>query len=263
MTTEHERLRGLVLVLEDIEGDELARATAHLASCPSCAELRTRLSSAEARMRGVPGLSAAPDPLATLPPADRAAAAASHRALLAGADSGGHGRGRSWPRLLPMALAAGAALVFLVPALVDRGPVRDLQLGSPLVLRGDHAAAPAHGVSFRLSRPGYPVLLHVDAGGEVRLLYPVPAEPMRQVSAGAALMLPTPEQGDAWRSGLTPGCGTYLLAVATERPPAPERLASFAALSTDGDRRAAVRGAASLLRDTVGAVERLDDEGCH
>lgn len=263
MTTEHERQRGLALVLEDLEGDELAQATAHLASCRTCAELRARLSSAEARMRAVPGLSAARDPLASLPPADRAAAAASLQAMLAGAGAGGHGRARPWPRLLPMALAAGAALIFLVPALVDRGPVRDLQLGSPLVLRGDDAAAPAPGVSFRLSRPGYPVLLHIDAGGEVRLLHPVPTGPMRQVAAGAAVMLPTPEQGDAWRSALTPGCGTYLLAVATEQPPAPERLAAFAALSTDGDQRAAVRGAANLLRDTVGAVERLADEGCH
>lgn len=263
MTTEHERLRGQVLVLEDLEGDELAQATAHLESCRDCADVRARLTAAEARMRAVPGLSAARDPLASLPPAERAAAAASREAILAGAGAGGNGRARSWPRLLPMALAAGAALVFLVPTLADRSPVRDLQLGSPLVLRGDEAVAPARGVSFRLSRPGYPVLLHIDAGGKVRLLHPATAEPTRPVAAGAAVMLPTPEQGDAWRSGLTSGCGTYLLAVATERPPVPERLAAFAALSTDGDPRAAVRGAASLLRDTVGAVERLDDEGCH
>lgn len=262
MTTDHDRLRGLALVLEDLEGDELALARDHLAGCAECAGLRERVTAAEARMRAVPGLSAAREPLASLSPAERAAADVSRRALVAGAVTDGRGRRKTWPRLLPMALAAGAALIVLGPSLTGRGPVRDLRLGSPLVLRGEASTTPPRGVSFRLARSGYPVLLHVDAGGAVRLLHPAPASPSPPLAAGTLVLLPPPESGDAWRSGLTPGCGTYLLAVATGRPPTPAQLAALATLTTGGDRRAAARGAERLLRETIGAVERLDDEDC-
>lgn len=261
MTTDHDRLRRLALVLEDLEGDDLARASAHVEQCAECAGLRARLTAAEARMRAVPGLPAAPDPLATLSADDRAAARASRAALVAGA--GGGSRAPRWPRLLPMALAAAAAFALLVPALAPRGTIRDLRLGSPLVLRGEDAASPSRGVSFRLSRAGYPVLVHVDAGGSVRLLHPAGGEAARPIAAGVAVLLPRPELGDAWRSGLTPGCGTYLLAVATERPPATAQLAALAAITTTGGPALAVREAARRLRDLAGEVERLDDEGCH
>lgn len=261
MTTDHDRLRRLVLVLEDLEGGELAMASAHVAQCPACAGLRASVIAAETRMRTVPGLSTAPDPLAALGAEEQAAAAASRAALLAGSDGGA--RAPRWPRLLPMALAAAAALALLFPALAARGPIRELQLGSPLVLRGGDAATAGRGVSFRPSRAGYPVLVHVDAGGTVRLLYPTGGDAGRPVAAGVAVLLPRPEHGDAWRSGLTPGCGTYLLALATERPPTTAQLAALAALTTAGEPGPAVREAARRLRELAGAVERLDDEGCH
>jgi hypothetical protein len=106
--------------------------------------------------------------------------------------------------------------------------VRDLRIGSPLVLRGEASApaAEAHGVSFRLTKSGYPVLIHVDGAGAVRLLHPASGAPPTRLGKDRLALLP-PGGADAWRADLAPGTETYLLAVATREPPDPRSLQSL------------------------------------
>ena len=254
MSTEHERLRKLVLVWEDLEGDELAETTAHLLDCESCGRLRERVLAAEAVPRSIAALPAAPEPLAAFHSAERAQAKASLKALLGESRGGSQGRPR-W--LLPLALAAVIVFAAVLPAQRPRTPVRDLQVGSPLVLRGDQEtpAATEHGVSFRLARPGYAVLIHVDGAGAARLVYPAPGEDPVRIGTDQRVLLPPARTGEAWRAGLAPGCETYLLAIAADdAPPDGATLGSLAFSPPRSTRDDAIGAVRRQLADLFGPV---------
>ena len=151
------------------------------------------------------------------------------------------------------------ALAIVLPLLHTGAPVRDLRIGSPLVLRGD-ATAPAgqeHGVSFRLNRAGYPVLIHIDGAGTARLIHPAAGDTPARFEKGRLVLLP-PSGSSAWREGLAPGDETYLLAVAVKGPPDSDLLRTWpaAASRTRGE---SIRAAEARLVQIAGPVSRIDD----
>ncbi|MGD9546440.1 MAG: hypothetical protein AB7V45_02725 [Candidatus Krumholzibacteriia bacterium] len=254
MNSDHGRLRRLVLGCEDLEGSQREEALAHLAECPDCRRLREQVLAAEAVIRSVerlPEAEPAPDP----------AAKASLEALL-GAVSGSR---FTATRVVPLALAAALALVALAPLLGPSSPVRDLQVGSPLVLRGDSGAAAdlRHGVSFRLNEAGYPVLIHVDGAGDARLLHPRQGEAPALYPEGELVFLPRPGAAGDWRENLAPGCETYVLAViAADEPPEAQSLESFILKASPGPRRDAVGDLRRRLKDVFGNAAVRDDPDC-
>jgi hypothetical protein len=248
-------------VFEELDADERRDAEAHLRDCAECRRLRERLVAAEGTLRAVPGLSADEDPLAAASELERAQAGASLAALLAGQRTPFRSRLR---RIMPLAIAATIVFVTVLPILGRRSPVRDLAVGSPLVIRGDEdsPAATEFGVSFRLTRAGYPVLIHIDGAGVARLIYPAPDEAPTSVPADRLVLLPPPRSSQAWRAELAPGCETYLLAIATDSVPDAGTLAALNAAAAGGSRDDAVRGAAKRLGKMVGTVLRRDGPGC-
>ncbi len=256
MTSECTRLRRLILVEEDLEAQELSEVRRHLQSCSACRSLRDRVLTVEDAVRAVAALPETPDPLAASSEVERDQARASLSALLAAPATRPSPR---WWRPLPLALAAVVALAVFWPALQSGAPVRDLRVGSPLVLRGG-TPAPAgetHGVSLRLKKPGYPVLVHIDGGGAARLLHPTAGAPPALMAEGRLVLLPTGD-APAWRADLAPGPETYLLAVATREPPDPAQLRALLAIAA-GTRQEAIRTVAERLSATVGKVSRCDD----
>ena len=209
----------------------------------------------------MPGLAADEHPLTTASPLERAQAAASLAALLAGQRAGFRLRLR---RIMPLAIAATIVFAALLPTFGRRSPVRDLVIGSPLVLRGgaNAPAAAEHGVSFRLARAGYPVLVHIDGAGVVRVIHPAPGETPARVPADQLVLLPAPQSSNDWRADLAPGCETYLLAVATDDAPEAAALAALAATTPAESHGAAVRRASKQLGKLVGTVLRRDGPGC-
>jgi hypothetical protein len=252
------KLRRLILVEEDLEPQERDGVREHLQRCAACRALRDRLLAAESVARSVESLPETDAPLASLSEVERAQARASLAALLA---AQGARPLPFWRRPLPLALAAVAALAIVWPVLREDSPVRDLRVGSPLVLRGDDPAAAAapHGVSFRLAEPGYPVLIHIDGAGEVRVIHPAGGDPAVRLPEGRLVLLP-PVASTAWREGLAPGPETYLLAVAAESPP-PATLLQPLSAPAAGSRRDAIRAAAARLERAVGPVSRCDGPG--
>ncbi|NTV03496.1 hypothetical protein HGA89_01085 [bacterium] len=256
MTSECTRLRQLILVEEDLDAVESSEVRRHLRACPACRTLRERVLAVEDAVRSVAALPEAPDPLAALSQIERRQARSSLAVLLF--TQGGRPLPRWW-RPLPLALAAVVAFAIVLPVLQRGAPVRDLRIGSPLVLRGEASApaAEAHGVSFRLTKSGYPVLIHVDGAGAVRLLYPAFGAPPTRLGKDRLALLP-PGGADAWRADLAPGTETYLLAVATREPPNPRSLQSLLGVSTRS-REQTIRDVAERLCAYVGEVSRLDD----
>jgi len=254
MNSDHGRLRRLVLGCEDLDGPLRDEALAHLEECPDCRRLREQVLAAEAVIRSV-------DRLPEAEPAPDPAAKASLEALL-----GTVPRSRFTPaRVVPLALAAVLALVALAPLLGPSSPVRDLQVGSPLVLRGDSGAAAdlRHGVSFRLEKAGYPVLIHVDGAGDARLIHPRQGEEPALYPAGEPVFLPPPGVAADWRENLAPGCETYVLAVsAADEPPEAQSLESFIFKASPGPRRDAVGDLRRRLKDAFGNAAVCEDPDC-
>jgi hypothetical protein len=262
MSKEHDRLRGMVLVLEDLEEADRRAADEHLRSCDACRRLRERLLAAEAAGRGADPLSADVDPLGGLTDVERAQAGASLSALVK-ARTRRKVVSLTW--IAPLAIAAALIAIALHPDLhrhLRPGElVLDLQVGSPLVLRSalDAPAATRHGVSFRLRHPGHPVLVHVDGEGVGRLIHPLPGAPAPLQAAGKLVLLPPPAREDAWRGDLAPGPETYLLSVSDQdSPPDPMELAALSSLTPGGDREEIIGRLYRALEAGGAQVVRLD-----
>jgi hypothetical protein len=261
MSQEHERRRRQVLMLEDLDGVERERADEHLESCASCRRLRERLLAAEATGREFARPPSGDDPLGGLSELERAQARASLAALQRTARRGSP---VNLGRLTPLALAAILLAAVLLPLQRERSPVSDLQVGSPLVLRGEasQAAATEHGVSFRLRQAGYPVLLHVDALGTVRLLYPEPGSQPEKHAADQLLLLPPPGRGADWRADLPSGRETYLLGVVPgDSPPSGADLGRLPGLIAGPDREQVAAQALRQLQAICGRAVRLEAPG--
>lgn len=254
MKQDHARLRRLVLGYEDLGGSLRDEALAHLAECSDCRRLRDRVLAVEAVIRSV-------KPLPATEPAPDPAAEASLEELLGAAP-----RSRYSPsRNVPLALAAMLALIVLVPLLRPSDPVRDLRVGSPLVLRGesDAAADLRRGVSFRMERAGYPVLVHVDGAGDARLVYPRPGEAPTLYPEGESVFLPPPDTASDWRKDLAPGCETYILAVGDATAPVQAAtLVSFHFVESSDPRGNAVRDVRRRLQAVFGNAAVRDDPDC-
>lgn len=261
MAPDHAHQRRLILGHEDLEGDERAEADAHLAQCATCRRLLDRVLAAEAAVRSVASLPATGDPLAGLSDVERAQARISRDSLRKDGPERSLFRFRP-RRLLQFAIAAVMVFAVLLPVLHHGTPVRDLQIGSPLVLRGgdDEPAATEHGVSFRLARAGYPVLIHVDGAGVARLVFPAPGTPPSRFAKGQQALLPPPQAGLRWRDALAAGCETYLLAIATG--PTPPDLSTLTHLPTAASRDDALRAASKRLVRLAGPVARRDASNC-
>ena len=256
MTSECTRLRRLILVEEELGEQELAEARRHLQACPACRALRARVLAVEDAVRSVAALPETPDPLASSSEVERVQARDSLAALLAAQETRPP---RRWRRAPPLALAAVVALAVILPVLQLGSPVRDLRVGSPLVLRGD-AETPAggtHGVSFRLKKSGYPVLVHIDGDGAARLIHPAAGAPPALLAKDRLVLLPPGEEA-VWRADLAAGPETYLLAVATKGPPDREHLQALLPVAA-GSRQDAIRAVTAQLSDAVGKVSRCDD----
>lgn len=256
MTSECTRLRRLVLVEEELGEQELAEARRHLQECPACRALRARVLAVEDAVRSVAALPETPDPLAASSEVERVQARDSLAALLAAQETRPP---RRWRRAPPLALAAVVALAVILPVLQRGSPVRDLRVGSPLVLRGDTEtpAGGTHGVSFRLKKSGYPVLVHIDGDGAARLIHPAVGAPPALLAKDRLVLLP-PGGEAVWRADLADGPETYLLAVATKGPPDREHLQALLPVAA-GSRQEAIRAVTAQLSDAVGKVSRCDD----
>lgn len=255
MNDRHRRLRRLVLECDDLDGMLRDQALAHLQECHECRDLRDRILAVEEAVRSVA-------PLPEIGPAPDAAAEASLERLLETVRTGRFPRARA---VVPLALVAGLAAVVLLPLLGPSGPVRDLQVGAPLVLRGDPAVGEEllRGVSFRLERPGYPVLVHIDGAGDARLVFPRPPAAPAPCSADELVFLPPPGSPGAWRDDLAPGCETYVLAVADlDSPPTAGSLTAFLFDASSGSRRDAVGDVRRRLKAAFGNAAACDGPDC-
>lgn len=259
MNRDHERIRRQVLGLEDLEGDQRQQALQHLETCAACRHLRERLLQAEASIRDFARVPANDDdPLRGLTSLGRAQARASLAALTATR------RRRGAVNLKGLATFAAATVLLaaiLVPLQRQRSPLEELRVGSPLVLRGQAVldAATEHGVSFRLRKASYPVLLHIDAAGAVRVLYPpAGAEPVLH-EAGRLLLLPPPGSVPDWRASLPAGRETYLLGLAPAGgPPAIDHILGLAGGASGVGREEVATRVRQRLQVVCSHVERLD-----
>jgi len=261
MSQEHERQRRQVLELEDLDGEERAQAVQHLESCASCRRLHERVLEAEAVVREFARPPSGEDPLGSLSRLERAQAQASLATLKR---SERRSRAVNLKRLAPLALAAVLLAALLIPWQQEQSPVSELQVGSPLILRGEGqpAATLEHGVSFRMQQAGYPVLLHVDALGTVRLLHPAPGAEPAFYAADQLLLLPPPSRSADWRADLPPGRETYLLAVATgEAPPPTADLEGLAGREPGADREQVAVEILRQLQAICGHAVRLEAPG--
>lgn len=255
MNDRHRRLRRLVLGCDDLDGALRDSALAHLEECRACRDLRERVLALEESVRSVA-------PLPEVEPAPDAGAAASLDLLM---ESVRPNRFRGAGAMVCLSLAAGLALIVLWPLIGPSGPVRDLQVAAPLVLRGSPATSvdPSQGVSFRLEEPGYPVLVHIDGAGDARLVFPRPADAPARYPDGERVFLPPPGSSGAWRADLAPGCETYILAVADlDSPPTTGSLAPFVFTAASGARRDAVGNMRRRLSATFGNAVLCDGAGC-
>ncbi len=258
MSREHDQLKEMILVLEDLDGGERKSAEEHLGACASCRRLRERLLEAEAAGRDTNPLPLEDTPLTSLTEIERAQAGSSLSALL---NPASRRRARRTRWIAPLALAAALVLVALAPHLRRDSMVHDLRIGSPLVLRdaAHDPAASKHGVSFRLRLAGYPVLVHVDGDGIGRLVYPSPGELPGLRPAGKLILLPPPAMLHTWRSGIAPGRETYILAVFDpDSPPGREELAALSNLEPGADRGETIRRFHRMLKTAGATVVRLD-----
>ncbi len=258
MSREHDRLKQMILVLEDLDGAERKSEEEHLDACVSCRRLRERLLEAEATGRDTDPLPLEDAPLNRLTEIERAQARSSLSAIL---NPGTRRRARSIRWIAPLAVAAALVLVALAPHLRRDSAIYDLRVGSPLVLRdaADEPAASRHGVSFRLRSAGHPVLVHVDGEGVGRVVYPSPDELPRLRAAGKLILLPPPAGEDMWRSSLAPGRETYILAVFDpDSPPGREGLEALSNLEPGADRGETIRRFYRMLEYAGSAVVRLD-----
>lgn len=258
MSMEHDRLRQMILVLEDLDGADREAADEHLGACDSCRRLRERLLEVEAAGRDVDPLPLDDDHLDGLTATERLQARSSLSALV-------NRRTRRMTQnlkwIVPMAMAAALVMIALAPHLRRDGVVYDLRVGSPLVLRDatDAPAASRHGVSFRLRRPGHPVLVHVDGAGAGRLVHPLPGDPPGPLVADRLVLLPPPARGDSWRDGLAPGQETYLLAVSDPgSPPDQDALADLSTPEQVTDREETIRRLHKMLESSGLIVVRLN-----
>ncbi len=279
-TSEHERLRRLVLSWEDLDGPERAEAQTHLDECAACRELRATFERHE-RAPGPHGelpASALSQP-PSLSQAERSAEADSRRALLSRLGLGEqppaparHLRParRSWPRwpvwLAPAAAAAVVLFMWLVPPMPKQAPVvEELSAVRPgLVRGGGDAAAPdsawrsgdAFELRARLSHAGWPAIVLVDPAGDVSLLRPAEGESLR-VGAGLQRLAPA-DPAHEWVLEGAAGPEDLFVAVRTDGPfdrAALER--ELAAAARAGSREHRLEQVRRALERHVGAVRRM------
>lgn len=283
MNADHDAWRDLVLVLEELEGDEREKAEAHLASCPECRSLLVRLQGVErgARLQSVLARLESREPV-RLSAADEEQAHASLLALRArlgleaAATVPAAGRARAattgtfarpwrrhWVRVLVPAAAAAAALLLLWPRPSgDHVLVRDLRVLPASQTRGGGEAGwhtgDAFVLRFELAAPAQPVVFHAGPSGELALLYPEdPGAPLEKSPAGP-VTLPPEAGGSEWRFEGEPGTETFL--VAARSRPAPglaDLLAQARALPATG-RAARVKALRELLEKRVGPVRAIE-----
>jgi hypothetical protein len=281
MTHNHDHLRELVLVYEELEPEEKRLADSHLGECADCASLLAKLQRLEraSDLRGaVPELDRV-----RLGTAERAAAEASLAALRArvalpataapGTAPSPATRPRSaaaalweWAHRAPVLVRLAPALAVLLVAwlLWPRPPIAPLLRGAELArysgMRGEAGEGFRTGEAFvlrlELAAPARPVVYHVDPEGRIDLLYPGPGEAAPALVPAGAVTLPPEPSGIEWRFEGTPGAETFLVAAARTDRPLP-RLDSLRTLPS-GSREARIRALASSIEREIGPVRRLE-----
>lgn len=227
MSDPHEALRELILVYEELTGEEKMQADEHLAACAACHDRLRRLRRLETAAAAGGSLPFDPaDAGAALDPAESVQAAASLRALRQRLDLE---RSRRFPRLAwPLALAAAAVIALAVwpwPG-ARRVVVRDLRLLEASTERG---GAPVPGprtvwhtgeafrLEFTLTRSGIPVVLHLDATGRISRLYPDSSAAVAQ-PGGVPVRLPPDSSLEEWVFAGQTGAETFFVAAAPGAP---------------------------------------------
>jgi hypothetical protein len=277
-------LRELVLAFEELEPAERAEATAHLAACTECASLLDSLRRAEHLARPVGAL-----PPLDVPPAlsadERRAADASLEALrvhLLSPDQADpdatrreaelrRGGGRSWldvvfgtpaRRAAAMLVPVAASLVLLFYAREQSRPVviRGAEVLALSTARGDAPGlhtGDAFGIRVNLSKPAYPVVLHVSPGGSFTILHPPSGSPPALRPAGESI-LPAPGGAIEWRLEGESGIETFLIAASRRSDVDIARLAEEAKRLEAGDRAERRRALEALLARRVGPVRVVE-----
>lgn len=267
MTDSHDVWTERVLGYEDLDGRDRALADEHLATCERCRMLRGTLTEREYAAFAIAELPAAGAATGDDEQAERASREALRDRLGAGgpkrlpATLALRPRRFPWVRVLvPVAAAAAVLLAVFQPwrRTIDTLPL----LGGAQVLHGD-ALRGAGDASFHtgdaftlrvhLARPGVPVVLLLDAAGEVDLLYP---EGQAAAAPAGDVELPPPGVGIRWRLSGPAGLETLLIAASgSPIDPARERAdARAAAAAVPADRRA--DALAAHLTRRFGHVER-------
>ncbi len=248
MTSNHDRLRQLVLAFEELTAAERNEAQAHLATCAECRRLLERFQLHE-RAPGPRGeLSAQAMAASPRPGTHESAAAEASLAALrlrvaaanrpAAKDAEANPRGIAlparprlrWARwLVPAAAAAAVLVVLALPRRAARDPLRDAALVHAGSLRGEAlgGVAPdslwrvgdAFEVKLELDAPGWPMLVHVGADGVPQLLYP-DTGPAAAPRLGPGLQVLRPmDPGVEWEFEGEPAAEDFLVAVAVRRSP--------------------------------------------
>lgn len=213
MTTDHDRLRDLVLILEDLDGDSQRTAQRHYEECPSCRRLLDAIRETERRVRDMPSIPFdANDPLRDLDAESRAAAERSRTELLESVLDGRRGGGSSGrkrlgrPRVvIPLLAAAMLGAVLLWPRGEDRSRdvIRDFRVAPAAQTRdadgGHWGEGDAFVLRFELARVAYPFVVHVGEEGGLELLHPPSTEAaLRPAEPGVGHRLPPAGDQEAW-----------------------------------------------------------------
>ncbi|MBI5711118.1 MAG: DUF4384 domain-containing protein [Candidatus Eisenbacteria bacterium] len=281
MNAEHDAWRDLVLVLEELEGDEREKAEAHLASCPECRSLLVRLQGVErgARLQSVLARLERGEPVRmSAGDAEQAhasllalrvrlglegAAPAAGRARAATAGTGARPWRRHWVRVLVPAAAVAAALLVLWPRPSgDHVLVRDLRLLPASQMRGGGEGGwhtgDAFVLRFELAAPAQPVVFHAGPSGELALLYPEDPGAALEKSPAGPVTLPPEAGGIEWRFEGEPGVETFVVGARSRPAPGLAELLAQARALPATDRSARVKALRELLERRMGPVRAIE-----
>jgi hypothetical protein len=113
-------------------------------------------------------------------------------------------------------------------------------------------------LQFRLTRPGFVYVLHVDPAGEVEVLYPGALEARGTlVAAGETMRIPDAGGPEEWVLEGEPGIETFLIAASSkEKAPLDALLEEIAArVENVRDREGRIKAVQRVLEKRLGSVQ--------
>ncbi len=248
----HEEMKDLVLVFEDLVGEDKSIVESHLSDCSPCRDLLSKLQKAEKMAAGMGDLPADPssgsDPLQHLDSQELTEAQASRRELVQRikqqpVGSTGSSLNNRWGRsssLFGFALAAGLALIIWLPRpSTQTSYIQGFRMTPPTVVRGEEvplASSETFVMRFKMGVEGWPVVFRFPPNQSPQLVFPTVRDPALRLPADRGIVLPPPGSKTIWVTDEAGSSSVYLVAVSQDQEPDIALLQTFlqdAATATD------------------------------